>query len=280
MAFITKVAPVISIAALAASSAAFAQNSEPYFSGPYISGAIGIENVQDGGNDRILFDTDRDGTFNDDVLTTTGADAFSPGFCAGSATATSPGCRGNRQKEGYALRVGYDQQMGDGPFVAGVLLEGAKPGVEEFTTGFSTTPAFYTFNREIDWAVNARARVGIAPGEGRALFYATGGLGYARIEHGFATSNGANTFRRGKTNEWELGWQAGGGAEVMLTRNLGLGLEYIYSSYDDDEYTVEVGPGTAPATNPFLLESGGTDFRLSNDRFDYHALRATLNLRF
>ena len=44
--------------------------------------------------------------------------------------------------------------------------------------------------------------------------------------------------------------------------------------------TVAVGPGTAAATHPFLLDSGGTDMRLSNDRFDYHALRATVNLRF
>ncbi|WP_086608927.1 outer membrane protein [Erythrobacter donghaensis] len=280
MTFITKVAPVIGVAALAISSAAYAQDGEPYFDGPYISGTIGLETADDGAGDRIVFDTDGDGAFNDDVITAAGADAFSPGFCAGSATAATPGCRGNRQNEGYALRVGYDKQMGDGPFVAGVLIEGAKPGVEEFTTAFSTTPASYTFQREIDWAVNARARLGISPGAGRTLFYATGGVGYARIERAFTTSNGVNSFTPSDNNDWQFGWQAGGGAEIMLTRNLGLGLEYLYSSYNDDEYTVAVGPGTAPATNPFLLESGGTDMRLSNDRFDYHALRATVNLRF
>lgn len=274
--------PAIGASALMMSSPAFAQEDERYFNGPYISGTIGLESVEDGRGDTIVFDTDRDGTFGDPVNTAAGADAFSPGFCAGSpVSADAAGCRGSRQKEGYALRIGYDRHLGDGPLVAGVLVEGARPGVEEFTTGFSTTPASYTFGREMDWAVTARARVGISPGEGRGLFYATGGAGYARIDHSFTTSNGANAFTPGDARDWQFGWQAGGGAEIMLTRNIGLGLEYLYSSYNDDDYTVAVGPGTAPVTNPFLLDDPqGTDMRLSNDRFDFHALRASVSLRF
>lgn len=275
------ITPAFSVTALMLSSTAFAQDDERYFNGPYISGTVGLESVDDSRNDSILFDTDQDGTFNDTVTTLAGADAFSPGFCAGSpANGPLPGCRGNRQNEGYSVRVGYDRHLGESPFVAGLLVEGALPGVEEFTTGFSTTPASYTFGREIDYAVTGRARVGFAPGEGRALFYATGGAGFARIDHSFGTSNGANSFTPSKDKDWQFGWQAGGGAEVMLTRNIGLGLEYLYSSFNDDEYTVAVGPGTAGPTNPFLLDSGGTDMRLSNDRFDYHALRASVNLRF
>lgn len=274
--------PAIGVPALLLSSAAIAQDDERYFNGPYISGTIGLESVADGRDDSIVFDTDRDGTFNDTVSTAAGADAFSPGFCAGSpASASAAGCRGNRQKEGYAVRIGYDRHLGDGPFVAGLLVEGARPGVEEFTTGFSTTPASYTVGREMDWAVTGRARVGISPGDGRGLFYATGGAGYARIDHSFNTSNGANSFTPDNERDWQFGWQAGGGAEIMLTRNIGLGLEYLYSSFNDDDYTVAVGPGTAAATNPFLLDNPeGTDLRLSNDRFDFHALRASVNLRF
>ena len=273
--------PAVGVTALLLSSAAFAQEDERYFNGPYISGSIGLESVDDSRNDSIVFDTDGNGSFNDAVNTVTGADAFSPGFCAGTPVAPgASGCRGNRQNEGYAVRIGVDQHLGDGPFVAGLLVEGARPGVEEFTSGFSTTPASYTFGREIDWAVTARARLGIAPGEGRGLFYVTGGAGFARIDHSFTTSNGANSFTPDNERDWKFGWQAGGGAEVMLTRNIGLGLEYLYSRYNDDDYTVAVGPGSAAATNPFLLDSGGTDMRLSNDKFDYHALRATLNLRF
>lgn len=281
MTLISKITLASGVAAISLSSAAYAQEEERYFDGFYVSGAVGTEFVEDSNDDTILFDTNQDGNFDDTVSTAAGDNAFSPGFCAGSAI--TPGareCRGNRQTEGYAIRAGFDRHLGNSPFVVGVLVEGARPGVEEFTSGFSTTPASYTFGREMDWAVTGRARLGVAPGDGRALLYGTGGAGYARIDHSFQTSNGANSFTPDNERDWEFGWQAGGGAEVMLTRNLGLGMEYLYSSFSDDDYTVAVGPGTAPETNPFLLESGGTDMRLSNDRFNYHTLRATVNLRF
>ena len=268
-------------AALALPSTAFAQdNDERYFNGFYISGAVGLETAQDSSNDSLVFDTNRDGEFDNTVRTGEGADAFAPGFCAGTATSPARTCRGNRENEGYAVRIGADRHLGDSPIVFGVLVEGARPGVEEFTSGFSSTPASYTIGREIDWAVTGRARVGVSPGDGRGLFYATGGAGYAKIEHSFETSNGANSFTPNDADDWRFGWQAGGGAELMLARNIGIGLEYLYSSFNDDEYVVAVGPGTAPETNPFLLDSGGTDLRLSNDRFDYHSLRASVNLRF
>lgn len=282
MTFTRKIGYACGVAALSISTSAFAQQTDDrYFDGFYISGAIGTEFVEDSSADSILFDTNGDGNFNNNVLTTAEANAFAPGFCSGTSTsAANATCRGNRQTEGYALRVGVDKHLGDSPFVAGILIEGARPGVEEFTTGFSTTPASYTFGRELDWSVTARGRLGIAPGEGRALFYGTGGAGYGRIDRTFTTTNGANSFTPNDDRGWEFGWQAGGGAEVMLTRNLGLGIEYLYSSYNDDDYVVAVGPGTAPATNPFLLQSGGTDMRLSNDRFNYHTLRGTVSLRF
>ena len=278
----TKFSTACGLAALTLSTAAFAQGEDRYFDGVYISGAVGTEFVEDDAADSIQFDTNRDGNFDNTVRTTTAANAFAPGFCAGSPiSAANATCRGSRQTEGYAVRIGVDKHLGDSPFVFGALIEGARPGVEEFTTAFSSTPASYTFGREMDWAVTARARAGFAPGEGRALFYGTGGAGYARIKHSFQTTNAVNSFTPSNDRDWQFGWQAGGGAEVMLTRNLGLGIEYLYSSYKDDDYFVAVGPGTAPATNPFLLDNAaGTDFRQSNDRFNYHTLRGTVTLRF
>lgn len=275
------------LAALSAASAVAAQDQDQprtddrFFDGVYVSGAVGAEFAADSQTDRIAFDTNRDGKFDNTVRTATGADAFSPGFCPGRPRAATGGtCRGNSMDEGYALRVGIDKHLGDGPFVIGALIEGARPGVKEFTTGFSTTPASYTFGREIDWAVTARARAGFAPGEGRVLFYGTGGAGYAKIDRSFTTSNTANSFTPNDNSDWKFGWQAGGGAEVMLSRNLGLGLEYLYSSYNDEDYVVGVGAGTAPATNPFLRDGGGTNLRLTNNNFDFHALRGTVSLRF
>ncbi len=261
---------------------AAAQDGGPYFDGFYIGGSISADTAQSSRDDGFVFDTNRDGAFDNTVRTVAGADAFSPGFCTGPADGATrdQSCGGNDLEIGYAARVGFDSRMGDGPFVAGVLIEGAKPGVEDFTTAFSTTPASYTIGREIDYSVMARGRLGFSPGEGRGLFYVTGGVGYARIDRAFSTTNGANSFTPNDDRSWEFGAQVGGGAEVMLTRNIGLGLEYLYSSYDDEDYVVAVGAGTAPATNPFLLTSGGTNLTTSQNRLDYHSFRANLNFRF
>lgn len=277
---IFKVTLACSAALILVPSAAFAQEKERYFDGPYLSGTAGLESPADSSRDAFVFDDDGDGDFDDTVRTDTGDVSFGPGFCSGAATSTTMTCRGNRSDEGYAVRVGYDRHLGAGPFVAGILVEGARPGAEEITSGYTIAPESYTISREIDWAVTGRARIGISPGNGRGLFYATGGAGFARIQSTFATSNAINIFTQSGQRECKFGWQGGGGAEVMLTRNIGLGLEYLYSSYDGGDYTITATQGTAADNNPFLLTSGRTDFKLSDDRFDLHAFRATASLRF
>ena len=58
------------------------------FNGPYIS-IVGGATLQ--GSDRgetLVFDTNRDGTYGDQVTTSGGANAFSTGFCNGAATSS------------------------------------------------------------------------------------------------------------------------------------------------------------------------------------------------
>lgn len=50
---------------------------------------------------------------------------------------------------------------------------------------------------------------------------------------------------------------------------------------DVDPHIVRVGPGTAPATNPFLLVSAeGTDLRRTSESFERHSVRLTAAVRF
>jgi outer membrane immunogenic protein len=247
------------------------------FNGPYVS-VIGGATLQ--GNDRretLVFDTDGDGQFDNNVNSVGGSDAFAPGFCGGSATGTSNmACRNDKDGPGFFGRLGYDKRMGN--FVLGALVEGGHSVARDSVSGFSTTPASYTMSREADWEASARLRAGYTPGGG-ALFYVTGGPAYARLDNRFTTTNTANSFSdNGKTNGW--GYAVGGGVEVMVTNNLGVGLEYLYTDVKDDDYTVNVGPGTAPATNPFLADSGGTDIRRSDPNFRTHSVRGTISYRF
>lgn len=259
---------------------ALAQDRDPSrdFNGPYasIGGGASLQ-----GNDRgetLVFDTNRDGTYGDPVNTVGGTDAFAPGFCNGAATGTAnSGCRNDKDGAEFFGRLGYDRRMGN--FVLGAVVEGGHSVARDSVSGFSTSPASYTMSREADYQANARLRAGYTPGGG-ALFYVTGGGAYARLDNKFATSNTANSFAdNGKTNAW--GYTVGGGAEVMVTNNIGLGLEYLYTDVKDKDYVVNVGPGTAdPATNPFLLNGGGTDIRRSDPNFRTHSVRGTLSYRF
>jgi outer membrane immunogenic protein len=125
--------------------------------------------------------------------------------------------------------------------------------------------------------LQARARLGYAARG--ALFYATGGAAYAKINNSFTTTNGVNSFTdNGNSKSW--GYSYGGGAEVKLAKNFSLGLEYLYTKFDDDDYVVSVGPGTAPVTDPFLIVSGGTDMRRSDSNFTMHNIRLTAAIRF
>ena len=247
------------------------------FNGPYISIAGGGTLQGSDRGETLVFDTNRDGTYGDQVTTSGGANAFSPGFCNGAATGTANlGCKNDKDGPEYYARLGYDKRMGN--FVIGAVLEGGRSHARDSVSGFSTTPASYTMSREADYQAGARLRAGYTPGGG-ALFYVTGGGAYARLDNKFTTSNTANSVSdNGKTNGW--GYAAGGGAELMVTNNISVGLEYLYTDLKDKDYVVNVGPGTAPPTNPFLLNGGGTDIQRSNPHFRTHSVRGSLSLRF
>ena len=259
---------------------AFAQDRDPSqdFNGPYISVGGGASLQGSDRGETLIFDTNRDGTYGDPVSTVGGTDAFAPGFCNGAATGTAnTGCRNDKDGAEFFGRLGYDKRMGN--FVLGAVVEGGRSVARDSVSGFSVTPASYTMSREADYQANARLRAGYTPGGG-ALFYVTGGGAYARLDNKFATTNSVNSFAdNGKANGW--GYTVGGGAELMVTNNIGLGLEYLYTDVKDKDYIVNVGAGTAdPATNPFLLNGGGTDIRRSDPHFRTHSVRGTLSYRF
>ena len=65
-----------------------------------------------------------------------------------------------------------------------------------------------------------------------------------------------------------------------MAKNISINFEYLRQSWDDSDYFVAVGPGTAPATNPFLLSGGGTNMRPANTDYDIDSFRVGLNFRF
>lgn len=262
---------------LALSAGAALAQSTPDWTGPHVGVSFGAAAVGSDDDETILFDKDLNGSFADTVTTVAGANAFSPGFCNGAARGPTPaaGCREDDRSFDRGLRLGYDQQIGS--LVLGGVVEYSKPDVEDSVSAFSTTPAFYTMEREVDGMLAARVRAGYALG--RFLPYVTAGVAKAEIENKYFTSNSVNSqaLRGGEDAD---GYQLGFGGEVMIAPRFSLGLEYLYTSLENEDARVRVG-GPVAATNPFILSNpSGTDFRRSDEEFQFNSVRLTGTFRF
>ena len=259
---------------------AFAQDNDEW-TGFYVGAHAGNTLAPGKDNARILFDTNLDGGFGDTVRTVAGANAFSPGFCGGSARSAVPstGCKQDTGGADGGVRVGYDWQSGG--WVYGLVGEYAMNDVRDAVSAYSTTPAFYTMLRKTDGIAAIRGRAGFTvTSDNLTLLYLTAGAARARVENSFTSSNRANAFAVSGNDDVD-GYQAGLGFERKIGGNFSVGLEYLYTSLDDEDARVRTSRGTAPPTNPFLLVNpNGTDFKRSDDKFDFNPFRLTGSYRF
>ena len=271
----------LAIAVAATAGPVVAQEAPASWSGFYVGGSVGGNSPSDASSRGIEFDTNLDGAYGDTVRTAAGADAFSPGFCGGPAAGprASQGCRGDKGGDEWGLRAGYDWQGGN--WVMGGLLEYTRNDARDSQTAFSTTPAFYTFTRDLDEMAALRGRIGYAMGAtGDWLPYATAGIVRAKVSHAFTTSNTANAFAQ-DASDTVNGWQGGLGLERRVTPNFSVGLEALFTRLKDDEDVVAVTQGTAPTTNPFVLTNpNGTTMRRTDQDFDVVSYKATATWRF
>jgi outer membrane immunogenic protein len=112
--------------------------------------------------------------------------------------------------------VGYNWQAG-----AGVLgVEGDLSWAD--IDGSDTAPGG-SVQTDIAWLGTARVRAGVASSQ--ALWYATGGAAFGKVEGNFA--NGPSG---GKTR---TGWTAGGGVEGLVAQNWTAKVEYLYADLGD-----------------------------------------------
>ncbi len=268
------------VASLSLASMANAQSH----SGWYVGGSVGAGLHSNPDTERVRFDTNLDGGFGDTVRTAAGADAFSPGFCSGLAVnaMAASGCTEDENGIDFGGRVGYDASAGR--LIVGGLVDISTTDIRDSVTAFSTTPAFYSFTREVNLVAGLRGRVGV--GGEKFLVYGTGGAAWGNVEETFTTSNVVNTFTRpqkgntGDTSSNVWGYQAGAGVEIAIGGRLRLVGEYLFTELDDrDDFTVRSGP-PAPATNAFILVNPqGTDLQPS-DALRFQAVRFGVNYRF
>jgi outer membrane immunogenic protein len=144
------------------------------WTGGYIGGTLGGRIQPEGNNRIVVFDKTLDGDFSDTITTAAGANAFSAGFCFGAAVNAMPasGCRKDDRGSDFGVRSGYDCQIGR--WIVGGVIDVTKSEQASSVSAFSTTPAFYTPTRNLDWLDGFRARSGFVTG--RYLLYGTAGL--------------------------------------------------------------------------------------------------------
>lgn len=266
----------IAFATLAVATMAAPAHAQDAFDGVYGGVSVGYDNQAGDGDEFISFDRGSNGSFGETITTAAGADAFSPGFCGGEATSTAnTNCLKDSDGVTLQARFGYDSQMGN--LVVGVVGEVGTADVRDSVSAFSTTPAFYYMERQIDYTAALRLRAGFTPAES-TLLYATGGVAYAKLDQSFETSNTANAFEViADDSAW--GYQLGAGIEQKIGSNFSLGLEYLFTGYNDDNTLIRVTQGTAGATNPFVL-AGGADFKRANDDFNLQTIKVVATYRF
>lgn len=254
-----------------AAGGAQAQDYDTNFAGLYVGAHLGGSVPENHKDETVRFDRDLDGTYGGTADTFAN---FSPGFSGGAANGTTQNAGVDSDDESVpaGIRLGYDAQYGR--LVLGVVGEAEVNKISDSVSAYSTTPASYTFTRELESVAAIRARVGYV--WNRYLPYLTAGVAKADVNHTFTTSNVTNTFTDRDGGSLD-GYQLGAGVETKIG-NVSVGVEYIYTNLDDQDYTVRASGGAVGG--PFtLVNATGTDLRRSED-FDYHALRGTVAMRF
>ncbi len=204
----------------------------------------------------LEFDTDRDGSYGDSIAAF--GNSFESAFDGGFT---------------YGLHAGFDYEIGTSGFVFGILTDINKTDISESQSGFSSTPAFYTVERDLEFLATLRGRVGYAPVR-RLLIYATGGLTYSDVDYSYQTNTPAAVKRRGG-QESDYGYTVGGGLEARVTDHISLTVEYLYTNLGGNNF---VGNLSGPAA--FSTTSASTDSRGSDDDFDFHQIQGKISYRF
>lgn len=147
--------------------------------------------------------------------------------------------------------LGYNWQAAGSPVVFGIEADGAWSDINYSATEFGITAedrirAFGSVTGRVGYAVDA------------ALFYAKGG--YAWADNRFAVTGLGTTLY--SESHIHSGWTVGGGLEYGFTPNLSGKIEYMYASYENQNYAAAFIPG-------------GVGIGL-----DEHTIKAGLNYRF
>ena len=149
------------------------------------------------------------------------------------------------------LFASYNWQSG-GPFVVGVEGDVEAASLSSATDSLFNLQSATEVNGQartretLPWQGSLRARLGYTVG--KALFYGTGGVAFARIDTRYSWLNGnpgVDSFSR-----TDAGWTLGAGAEYALSANWTARAEYRYTSFGGFTDPLLHSPLSANPANP------------------------------
>ncbi len=207
----------------------------------------------------LQFDQDLDGDFSEPLIAPLLA-AFGSNFSGSRESGLTAGAS-----------LGYDVQQGN--FVFGGIVDIGLSNYSDSQSAFSSTPAFYTETRDLDFLATARVRAGFLPTE-NLLAYVHGGVAGGQVKYSYL-SNTPATFSSSGGSNFSIGYQVGAGLEMMVSEGLSVGLEYGYTNLGESNFNTRLSSGPFVVANPT-----GTDSRGSDRVMDFHTLKATVKYRF
>lgn len=120
----------------------------------------------------------------------------------------------------------------------------------------------------IDYIGSLRGRLGWAFGS--VHLYGTGGVSFGGFADDFAVTSdgGVGLASRERSNEDNIGWVAGGGAELKLTQSVSLGVEGLYHRFQD--YNSKIVLEDDDGDTATFTTDAEQDFWVLRARLSYH----------
>lgn len=161
-------------------------------------------------------------------------------------------------------QIGFNWQTGI--LVLGAEVDGQWSGQKLTSTvvGCGVCPLTETFKSQ--WFATARARLGVA--WDNVLLYGTGGVALTNLDYRFTGSTGGATVTILELSDNKVGWTAGGGLEIGISRYVSAKVEYLY-----------IATSGFTATGPVPAAFGGGTATARAD-LNAHVARFGLNFRF
>jgi len=200
---------------------------------------------------------------------------YTPGTGVFSTTAFSGGSD-NSDDAAFigGVHIGYDYQINN--FLVGAVadinyIDASSTSTYTITSAPGVVDSFGLTN-DINFVGTVRAKLGVTAD--RFAVYATGGLAYADTETKYfapGTLRATNGFvPTVNSNSDDVGYAVGAGVDYLVTPNLSLGLEYLYTNLGETDTKITYTNG---------ITQTSFDANSSSD-LDFHTVWAKASFRF